>query len=326
MGRNKKPGISFYRMDSGHVTNKKVRLLMNEFDTDGYYIWKCIIDYGYKEHGYFFDMSDKDAFELFASDYCRKKLTLIREVIAGCLRRGLFDQAVAEKFGILTCEMMQETFVIATEDRRSKGSVFTMCKEWLLYDFEGKIPRNIEIVPLNNGILPPKKTHIKNLDLEEDFKKENTGFAPAAPVPSKKSEKQVGKKNKAEEPAEPFWNQLVDVWFSFGEKKFGERPSFDGQDPKIFKRIVKRLRSRAEMKNELWTAVTAPERLQKFLDVAFSEPWLSQHFILSNLEKQFDIVIQNQIKQKNDENNRRNISQTGNRSLVTQNGDFGRFQ
>jgi hypothetical protein len=125
-----------------------------------------------------------------------------------------------------------------------------------------------------------------------------TTSAPAAPLPPEKKEKQVGKKSKAEETPEPYWEQLVEVWFSFGEKKFRERPSFDGQDPKIFKRIIHRLKKRAEIKQNEWNEATAPQKLQQFLDAAFTEEWLSKHFILPNLEKQFDIVIQNQKEKK----------------------------
>ena len=55
-------------MDSGHITNKKVRLLCNEFDSDGYYIWSSLVDYGYGKWGYYFDMNDTEELELFASD------------------------------------------------------------------------------------------------------------------------------------------------------------------------------------------------------------------------------------------------------------------
>lgn len=157
MGRSLKPGISFYRMDAGHITNKKVRLLYNEFNSDGYYIWKCLLDYGYGKWGYYFDMNDRDELELFALEYCKKNLATIQEVIAGCLRRGLFDQAVADVFKILTSDMMQETFLIATSERRAKGSIFEMCQDWLLLDFSKEAPPKILIVPCKNKIVPPKK-------------------------------------------------------------------------------------------------------------------------------------------------------------------------
>ena len=47
-------------MNSGHIRNKKVRLLFNEFDSDGYYIWSCLLDYAYETWGYYFDTNDKE--------------------------------------------------------------------------------------------------------------------------------------------------------------------------------------------------------------------------------------------------------------------------
>lgn len=204
MGRTVKPGISFYRMDAGHIQNKKVRLLYNEFDSDGYYIWHALIDYAYGHWGYYFDMNDQEGLELFASDYCKKKLTTIQEVITGCLRRGLFEQTVADAFGILTSDMMQETFLIATSERRAKGSVFEMRSEWLLIDLSVDVPPNISIVPVNNANLPGKKTIVppNNPQRREEKNrveksKENTGSPPAPPRSTGKAKKP---KNKFIEP------------------------------------------------------------------------------------------------------------------------------
>ena len=187
MGRNKRQGISFYRMDSGHIINKKVRLLCNEFESDGYFIWSCLLDYAYANYGYYFDMGDKDELELFASEYCKMKLNLIKEVIAGCIRRDLFDKRVADLFGLLTSEMMQETFVHATADRRSKGSTFEMMQELILYPRAEHTP-NILIVPRNNLILPPKKPIIllNNPHIREDniIEEKNRGEAGQAGQPA----------------------------------------------------------------------------------------------------------------------------------------------
>lgn len=194
MGRTAKPGISFYRMDAGHIKNKKVRLLFNEFDSDGYYIWHSLVDYAYAEWGYYFDLSDPDVLELFASEYCKKPVKIVREVIAGCIRRDLFNKDVADMFGILTSDMMQETFLIATSDRRAKESVFHMREDWLLLDFSEEVPKNIAIIPGKKKIIPGKNDIIqpnnsqrreeKNRE-EENKEDKRKGIAPASPAPPK---------------------------------------------------------------------------------------------------------------------------------------------
>lgn len=276
MARNVNPGITFYRMDSGHITNKKVRLMMNEFGSDGYYIWKCLIDFGYKTWGYYYDHRDKDQLELFASEYCRKKLTLVNEVIIGCLRRGLFDQAVFDSSGILTSAMMQEIFVFATSDRRKKGSEFEMQGDWLKIKFKDKVPVNMVIVPGKNDVISSEESTDKTRQYNT---KQN--LAPDKPVPTSSD-------------TEPFWKELVDVWFEFGKEKFSVYPSFKAQDPKIFKRLIQLLKKRAAAKNVEWTQDTGPLRLRSFLEGAFKDEWLCKHFLLKNLENQFDQIIQRQ--------------------------------
>lgn len=219
MGRNVKPGISFYRMDSGHITNKKVRLLCNEFDSDGYFIWSSLIDYAYGKWGYYFDMNDPEEMELFASEYCKKKLTLVKEVITGCIRRGLFDKAVADSFGILTSYMMQETFIYATSERRDKGSVFELQGDWLLIDFDkdydGRIPRNLKIVPPKNKILHPKNPQTRqdtDLDKTKNSGPSNDGAPDSDPVDLPVKKKRGGQDARRGIPPPPS-REEVDAFF-----------------------------------------------------------------------------------------------------------------
>jgi hypothetical protein len=169
-------------MDCNHIINKKVRLLFNEFGGDGYYIWSCLLDYGYGKWGYLFDLNDKDELELFSTEFCKMKLNLVTEVISGCLRRGLFNKTVYDVSKILTSVMMQETFIVATSERRQKGTKFEMRSDWLLLDFTEDIPRNILIVPPKNQILPPKKAIVppNNPHIREEENRGEKILAPSA--------------------------------------------------------------------------------------------------------------------------------------------------
>lgn len=119
--------------------------------------------------------------------------------------------------------------------------------------------------------------------------KQNT-VAPATPAPPKKVLK---KKEKKEEDPEPYWQQLVDTWFNFYKGKFkGEEPSFNGRNPKLFKELVQLLKKRATRKKYDWTLDNAVKSLEYFFKLAFSEDWLSKHFLLKNLVEQFDSVYQ----------------------------------
>ncbi len=192
MGRKAEPGISYYRMNCGHTTNKKVRLLFNEFGSDGYWIWQCILDEGYRIKGYYFDMNDHDAMSLFATDVCKKQVALVEEVVSGCLRRSLFDKRVAELFGVLTSVMMQEVYLDATYERRKKGTTIELIEDYLLLDIppQARTSVNISIVPVTKTIPPGNNSIIPGNNPQrrvEKSREEERGSARAGKPPPQTS-------------------------------------------------------------------------------------------------------------------------------------------
>lgn len=159
MSRINSPGLARYQMDTDHIHNKKVRLLISEFDSNGYWIWNCLISEGYRTNGYYYDCNDKDELELFALDVCKKQVSLVREVIAGCIRRGLFDKTVFDMFGILSSPRMQDMYIHATKERRKKGTTVKLHEDYLLIPI-AQDEVNITILPRTNLINP--RTKAKN--------------------------------------------------------------------------------------------------------------------------------------------------------------------
>jgi hypothetical protein len=170
MARQVKPGITFYRMDSGHIINKKVRLLFNECGSNGYYIWSCLVDYAYARNGYFFDLQmDPDDFDLFADEYCKMDKKVINKVVQACIKRDLFNANIASSQGILTSEMMQDCFIHASSERRKKGSKFEIPEQWLLVDFTNGVPLNITIIPGGRQLIPPG-SYLQTIDNRQETK------------------------------------------------------------------------------------------------------------------------------------------------------------
>lgn len=169
MGRKAEPGIKYYRMECNHIRNKKVRLLFNEFEATGYWIWQCILSTAYENKGYYFDCNDKEAMELFASEVCKKRVSQVEEIIAGCIRRSLFDKGVYDAFGVLTSPEMQEIYLDATAERRRKGTIVDIVSDYLVLtpgQEEAKRWENVQficektIVPRNNSFNPWNKKEI----------------------------------------------------------------------------------------------------------------------------------------------------------------------
>jgi hypothetical protein len=98
---------------------------------------------------------------------------------------------------------------------------------------------------------------------------------------------------KKQKTVEPFWNELVEVYFSFCKEKFSEAPSFDGSSPRDFKSVIKSLHERAERSNVEWTQETATNRLKNFLEFAYRDNWLKSNFLLSNINRQKDKIFFN---------------------------------
>lgn len=110
--------------------------------------------------------------------------------------------------------------------------------------------------------------------------------SPAGPAPPKKK-------------GVAHWQVLIKIWFDFNLEKFGDEPSFTSRDGGDLKKILQRLEKRATGKNEEWTEHTARRWFKKFLGDCFADDWLCAHFLLSNLNNQFDKIELKQNRLKN---------------------------
>ncbi|MFB6453743.1 DUF4373 domain-containing protein [Chitinophaga sp. Hz27] len=195
MARIAEPGISYYAMKVAHIRDPKVRLIINEFGEKGYWIWQCILASAYENKGYYFDLKDREAMELFATEVCRTRVSVVDEVITGLIRRSLFDKGVADTFGVLSSKAMQEVYIDATAERRRKGTKVEIISDYFLLSVDEKrswnnvvfteesraktiVPRNNSNNPRNNDINPRNYPQSK----EEKSKEEKTkGKKPSAP-------------------------------------------------------------------------------------------------------------------------------------------------
>lgn len=95
---------------------------------------------------------------------------------------------------------------------------------------------------------------------------------------------------KTKRPKEPYYKQSVEIWFNFYEEHFFEKPTFDTSAPRDLKLIMESLRKRAEAQGKEWTEQLSKERLLGFLNYAYSDPWIRNHFTLRILNSQKDPI------------------------------------
>lgn len=103
-------------------------------------------------------------------------------------------------------------------------------------------------------------------------------------------------KKKTPKSSEPFWNELVEVYFNFTQSRYGESPTFDGSAPRDLKNIVSCLRKRAEAKGLEWTEKIAIYRFDLFLQHCYMDDWLKDHWLLMNIDRQKDRIFFNAAK------------------------------
>lgn len=136
-----------------------VKLIEAEFGIKGYAVVIKLYQAIYSR-GYYMKW-DIDTKLLFIRDYCLSEVgrNCVSEIVACCLRRGVFESSLYEKYKILTSKRIQETFLIAT--KRNKQVVFE--KEYALpivYTFiesASKNEKDVNIIFKNADISQQKK-------------------------------------------------------------------------------------------------------------------------------------------------------------------------
>lgn len=144
MARKQEPGIAYYPTNVDQVTHAKIKLLMSEFGTEGFWIYKCLEAETYKHKGYYMEVSDSDHITLFATDVCKKQVALVDEVIKGCVRRDLFSKVVFDAFAVLTSDRIQENYLEATVRRKEPR---VLIAKYFLIDYN--LHKNVTIIKEN---------------------------------------------------------------------------------------------------------------------------------------------------------------------------------
>lgn len=89
----------------------------------------------------------------------------------------------------------------------------------------------------------------------------------------------------------PFFEELLDVWSEFYENEFNSKPSPDREN---LKTIILKIRNFCYEKKYVWDKDFAKKSLTHFLKKAIKNDWLRENFLLSNIAKQFDSILNSQ--------------------------------
>lgn len=157
MARKAEAGIEYFPMNTDIIHNPKIRLVVAEFGSKS--TWAVLLPLYcniYREKGYWIDWFDEDSKLLFAQDECKLELSVVNEIVQGCIRRSLFDKGVFDSFGILTSDRIQENYF--TAKARNKAAIFI--KEFAVKneknEYVYKLFQNVNIIDLTVNIIKKK--------------------------------------------------------------------------------------------------------------------------------------------------------------------------
>jgi len=132
----------------------------------------------YREKGYWVDWYDEDSKLLFSQDECKVKVSAMNELVAGCIRRSLFDKEVFDAFGVLTSDRIQENYLIA----KARLKEVSFIEDFAVKNSKGVYVHtlfdNVYIIELNVNII------CKNVDSgtqNENKKKKKSEIAGQTP-------------------------------------------------------------------------------------------------------------------------------------------------
>lgn len=155
MARPPKEGLGYFPLDVDFMGDKKVKLLKAEFGAAGVMVFLAILAEIYRNNGYYMRWDRDDCLLMAEEVGCGLTPAAIEEIAQGCVRRSLFDERVANVFGVLTSSGIQRRYVRAAAER----SNIYIIAEYFLLDTS-----NEKDVP--KGIL--KKIALKNISSTEN--------------------------------------------------------------------------------------------------------------------------------------------------------------
>jgi hypothetical protein len=199
-------------MDVDTPTHRKVKLMFQECGPIGYWIWHNILCYGYKQLGYYFDTSNRDEMLLFADDICKTQISDVEKVIDVCIRRNLFSKEIYDKYKVLTNDRMQNNYMTATAERRRKGSIIEICKNYLLIEIDDTYKNVVLKDDCSRVYLPAENDNIELSNVKDEQKELKQEYKKL-----QKTKEAIDDfiKNKAPKFIEPY----VDFWNLFAVSK-----------------------------------------------------------------------------------------------------------
>ena len=129
MARPRKQGIDYFPFDVDFFEDDKVALIEAEFGVKGVVVAIRLLCKIYKTNGYYYQWGEDECLLLSKQLGDGFAPNLVKEILAGLIRRSFFDKGVFDSFGILTSVGIQRRYLEAIKGRTSAKPLSDI---WLL--------------------------------------------------------------------------------------------------------------------------------------------------------------------------------------------------
>ena len=109
MPKTAKKGFTYFRFETDHFYDPKVKRLKNKFGMEGWGVFHFIVNEIYRVEGCYMVMDADGLFDI--SDYSRMDEKKVSDIIDYCAELGLFNKELWQDKQILTSEEIQELYV-----------------------------------------------------------------------------------------------------------------------------------------------------------------------------------------------------------------------
>ena len=170
MPKTAKKGFTYFRFESDHFYDPKVKKLKNKYGMEGWAVYHFIVNEIYRVEGCYMLMDSDALFDI--SDYSRMEEERISEIISFCAELGLFNKELWQDRQILTSAEIQELYVGICKAIHRKPSI---SPDICLYETE---PERKD-TPVSCNVLPEvpvetySQTACRDIREEADIPREN---------------------------------------------------------------------------------------------------------------------------------------------------------
>lgn len=283
MAREQRRDVDYFPHDCTH--GRKMHIIETKYGNDGYATWFKLLEQLGKANDHYIDINDEMTFLFLVSTF-KIDEEKTKSILNDLAKLGAIDKFLYENHSIIWSEKFMQSIADAYRKRKLKIFQYSDVLD-VIKQKNGQSGGSLTLAHVKTPEVIPKeeKSRVEESKEEKSKVKSKSHLPKNSATNSKKLEDTL------------FWKKLVDQWFTFYKSKFIISPTFNAVQGKHFKSILTRFEKMAleKDKNEKidfeWTEDRAIRTLNKFLENAWQDKWLQDHFLLKNLEQNFDAII-----------------------------------